>query len=103
MGVNLWAQAADVAAQATATAVSGAGPVRTVADAQSDWLVMAIFFQMVLGIAVTMMLIPLLLAPKAPNRIKSMPYESGMPPIGEAQQRYTVRYYLVAMLFVIFD
>jgi NADH-quinone oxidoreductase subunit A len=109
MGLGVWAQAADVAAQATATAVTttaagtAAGPVRTVAEAQSNWLVIFLFFQMVLGVAVSMMLIPLLFSPKAPNRIKSMPYESGMPPIGEAQQRYTVRYYLIAMLFVIFD
>jgi NADH-quinone oxidoreductase subunit A len=104
MGLGLWAQAADVAAQATATAIAtGAGPVRTVADVQSNWLVIFLFFQMVLGVAVSMMLIPLLFSPKAPNKIKAMPYESGMPPIGEAQQRYTVRYYLIAMLFVIFD
>jgi NADH-quinone oxidoreductase subunit A len=105
MGLGLWAQAADVAAQAMATAVTttAAGPVRTVAEVQSNWLVIFLFFQMVLGVAVSMMLIPMLFSPKAPNRIKAMPYESGMPPIGEAQQRYTVRYYLIAMLFVIFD
>jgi NADH-quinone oxidoreductase subunit A len=58
---------------------------------------------MVVGVAVGMLLIPFLLAPRNPNRIKGMPYESGMPPIGDAQQRFTVRYYLIAMLFVVFD
>ena len=100
MGVEVWAQAADmvdIVAQATAT------PVRTVAEAQSNWLVIAVFFQMVIGIGVSMLLIPFLFAPKKPNALKDMPYESGMPPIGEAQQRYTIRYYLIAMLFVVFD
>ena len=101
VSVDLWAQAADTVAQATATATATA--VRTVADVQSNWLVIFIFFQMIIGVAVSMLLIPFLLAPKNPNRIKDMPYESGMPPIGEAQQRYTIRYYLIAMLFVVFD
>ena len=81
----------------------GAQPVRTVVENQSNWLVIAIFFQMVLGIGITMLLAPALLAPKAPNKLKDLPYESGMPPIGEAHQRFTIRYYLIAMLFVIFD
>jgi NADH-quinone oxidoreductase subunit A len=100
MSVDL-AQAADVVAQATATPTATA--VRTVAEVQSNWLIVAIFFQMVIGVAVGMLLIPFLFAPKNPNRIKEMPYESGMPPIGEAQQRFSVRYYLIAMLFVVFD
>ncbi|HYP40254.1 MAG TPA: NADH-quinone oxidoreductase subunit A [Chloroflexia bacterium] len=90
-----------------ATPVAEGTPVSAAADAivrnQSNWLVVAVFFSMVLGIAVSMMLIPMLLAPKKPNPTKSMAYESGMPPIGQANQRYTVRYYVVAMLFVVFD
>jgi NADH-quinone oxidoreductase subunit A len=90
-----------------ATPVAEGTPVSTAADAivrnQSNWLVVAVFFSMVLGIGVSMMLIPMLLAPKKPNPTKSMAYESGMPPIGVANQRYTVRYYVVAMLFVVFD
>ena len=90
-----------------ATPVAQGTPVSTAADAivrnQSNWLVIAVFFSMVLGIAVSMMLIPMLLAPKKPNPTKAMAYESGMPPIGAANQRYTVRYYVVAMLFVVFD
>ena len=48
-------------------------------------------------------LVPLLLSPKNPNPVKLMPYESGMDPIGDARQRFDVRYYLVAILFIIFD
>ena len=70
---------------------------------QAYWLVIAAFFGMVVGVGVTMVLIPALFRPKNPNPVKLMPYESGMPPIGEAQARYTVRYYVIAMLFVVFD
>ncbi len=90
-----------------ATPVAQGTPVSSTAEAiaqnQANWLVMIIFFSMVLGIAVSMMIIPMLLAPKKPNPTKAMAYESGMPPIGEANQRYTVRYYVIAMLFVVFD
>ena len=41
--------------------------------------------------------------PKAPDPIKHSVYECGMVPVGPAQVRYNVRYYLFALLFVIFD
>jgi NADH-quinone oxidoreductase subunit A len=37
------------------------------------------------------------------GRVKQMPYESGMDPIGDARQRFDVRYYLVAIAFLLFD
>jgi len=44
-----------------------------------------------------------LLAPHKPSAIKDSPYESGMPPLGTARERFSVKFYLVAMLFIIFD
>ena len=44
-----------------------------------------------------------LLAPRKPSAIKDSPYESGMPPLGTARERFSVKFYLVAMLFIIFD
>jgi NADH-quinone oxidoreductase subunit A len=44
-----------------------------------------------------------LLAPRKPTLLKGMPYESGMPPLGSAHERFSVKFYLVAMLFIIFD
>ncbi len=44
-----------------------------------------------------------LLGPRRPNRVKNKPYESGMDPIGSARERYSVKFYLVAMIFIIFD
>ena len=43
------------------------------------------------------------LGPKSTNPAKSEPFESGNPPKGDARIRFSVRFYLVAMLFLIFD
>jgi NADH-quinone oxidoreductase subunit A len=42
-------------------------------------------------------------APRRPTPTKLAPYESGMPPLGDAHERFSVKYYLVAMLFIVFD
>src|SRR5213595_2794467 len=44
-----------------------------------------------------------LLAPRKPTVLKDSPYESGMPPLGNAHERFSVKFYLVAMLFILFD
>jgi NADH-quinone oxidoreductase subunit A len=44
-----------------------------------------------------------LLTPRRPTPLKDMPYESGMPPLGSARERFSVKFYLVAMLFIVFD
>jgi NADH-quinone oxidoreductase subunit A len=44
-----------------------------------------------------------LLAPHKPTPIKDSPYESGMPPLGNARERFSVKFYLVAVLFIMFD
>lgn len=44
-----------------------------------------------------------LLGKKVKNKVKDMPYESGMVPIGTASERFSVKFYLVAMLFILFD
>lgn len=41
--------------------------------------------------------------PKRPNKIKEMPYESGKDPVGSTHERISIKYYLVAMLFIVFD
>lgn len=40
---------------------------------------------------------------KRPYAEKLMPYESGNPPIGEPRQRFSIKFYIIAMLFVVFD
>ncbi|WP_235587119.1 NADH-quinone oxidoreductase subunit A [Ferroacidibacillus organovorans] len=44
-----------------------------------------------------------LLRPNKPSKAKNSTYESGLEPIGDARSRYNVRYYLFALMFVIFD
>jgi NADH:ubiquinone oxidoreductase subunit 3 (subunit A) len=43
------------------------------------------------------------LKPRKRTSVKLMPYESGMDPIGDARQRFDVKFYLVAILFLVFD
>ena len=43
------------------------------------------------------------LGPKKPSDPKLMPYESGMTPVGGTKQQFGIHFYLVAMLFIIFD
>lgn len=44
-----------------------------------------------------------ILGPLRPNKLKVSPYESGMTPVGSAHDRFSVKFYLVAMLFILFD
>ena len=62
-----------------------------------------LFVLVALMTAVGMLGASTLLGPKRPTRVKEMPYESGMDPIGDARQRFDVRYYLVAIVFLLFD
>src|SRR5678809_866912 len=38
-----------------------------------------------------------------PTPVKQTPYESGIPPLGDARERFSVKFYMVAVLFIIFD
>ena len=55
------------------------------------------------GIAMTLLKAAELVGPKRPNYIKQKAYESGMDPIGTARERYSVKFYLVATIFIVFD
>ena len=41
--------------------------------------------------------------PRKPTRVKQMPYESGMDPVGSARMQFDIRFYLIAILFLVFD
>ncbi len=43
------------------------------------------------------------LGPRKPTAEKLAPYECGMPPVGDARERFPVKFYLVAMIFLLFD
>ena len=44
-----------------------------------------------------------LMGPFRPNKVKESVYESGMDPVGTAHDRFSVKFYMVAMLFILFD
>lgn len=54
-------------------------------------------------LAILLMSLSRLLGPFRPNKNKLSPYESGMDPVGEADERYSISFYLVAMAFIVFD
>lgn len=62
-----------------------------------------ILFGIALVLAILLMSLSRLLGPFRPNTNKLNPYESGMDPIGQAKERYSIAFYLVAMEFIIFD
>ncbi|MCC6418881.1 MAG: NADH-quinone oxidoreductase subunit A [Gemmataceae bacterium] len=62
-----------------------------------------IYLIVVLGFAGVSLLAAHLIGPRKDTRVKLMPYESGMDPIGDARQRFDVKFYLVAIMFLVFD
>ena len=62
-----------------------------------------IYLLLILSFAVGSILASQLIGPKKRTPVKLMPYESGMDPIGDARQRFDVKFYLVAILFLVFD
>ncbi|MCU0246078.1 MAG: NADH-quinone oxidoreductase subunit A [Bryobacter sp.] len=61
--------------------------------------------QAVVAVAVAVALVGMayLFGQRVKNRVKDTPYECGMNPTGSARERYSVKFYLVAMLFILFD
>ena len=57
----------------------------------------------VIANAVMMLLLSHLTMRPRPTAVKQTPYESGMPPLGDARERFSVKFYMVAVLFIIFD
>ncbi len=57
----------------------------------------------VIANAIGMLLFSDILSPRRPTALKDSPYESGMPPLGGARERFSVKFYLIAMLFIVFD
>ena len=69
----------------------------------SDFTPIFLFILIAILVAVGMLTASALLGPRRANPVKLMPDESGMNPIGDARQRFDVRYYLVAIAFLLFD
>ena len=62
-----------------------------------------LFVVVLVGFVLTNLAIIHIVGPKNRTAVKQMPYESGMDPIGDARQPFDVKFYLVAILFLVFD
>jgi len=67
------------------------------------WLSILIMIALGAGFALISVLLSGVLGPKKPSPEKSAPYECGMPAVGDARERQSVKFYLVAMIFLLFD
>jgi NADH-quinone oxidoreductase subunit A len=55
------------------------------------------------GVSLLLLGVSAIIGPRRDTRVKQMPYESGMDPIHDARRRFDVRFYLVAIAFLVFD
>ncbi|WP_317890694.1 NADH-quinone oxidoreductase subunit A [Paenibacillus arenilitoris] len=69
----------------------------------SNYVVVAIFIALGILLPVAALTVGRLLRPSRPTEPKQTTYESGNEPVGEGQVRFNIRYYLFALMFVIFD
>ena len=67
------------------------------------WVPILIMIGLGAGFGIVNVMVPRLLGPKKPTPEKLAPYECGMPPVGDARDRHPVKFYLVAMIFLLFD
>lgn len=69
----------------------------------STYLPILIFLMIATAFALGALLVGSIFRLKRPYAEKLMPYESGNLPVGEPRQRFSVKFYIIAMLFVVFD
>ena len=69
----------------------------------SDYLPILLMFVVAAGFAVTNVLISRVIGQRKSTRTKLMPYECGKDPVGTARERFSVKFYLIAMIFILFD
>ena len=68
-----------------------------------NYVPLFIFLLVAFLIAAGTIVVASIIRPSNPNKIKNMPYECGIDPVDNARKRYTIRFYIVAILFVVFD
>ena len=69
----------------------------------ADYLPILLMFVVAAGFAVTMVGLSQLVGQRKRTRTKLMPYECGKDPVGSARERFSVKFYLIAMIFILFD
>jgi len=68
-----------------------------------DFHPLFIYSLVLLGFVATNLVLASVAGPKKKTAVKEMPYESGMDPVGDARRPFDVKFYLVAILFLVFD
>ena len=62
-----------------------------------------VYIVILVGFVISQLLLAQFVAPRKKSVVKEMPYESGMDPVGDARQPFDVKFYVVAILFLVFD
>ena len=62
-----------------------------------------LFVVIAAAVSASLLILPLIVAPRRKSAVKEMPYESGMDPIHDTRRRFDVRFHLVAVTFLVFD
>ena len=68
-----------------------------------NYVPILIFIGIAVGLGAVILFLGRVLAPHRPDREKNSPYECGFEPFEDARMKFDVRYYLIAILFIIFD
>ncbi len=68
-----------------------------------DYAPIAIMFLVAMGFAVSQLLVTQLIGPRKRTATKLMPYECGKDPVGGARDRFSIKFYTVAVIFLLFD
>lgn len=68
-----------------------------------DYAPIAIMFLVAIGFAASQLLVTQLIGPRKRTATKLMPYECGKDPVGGARDRYSIKFYTVAVIFLLFD
>ena len=69
----------------------------------SDYLPIVLMFLVAAGFAVGNIILSQFVGQRKATRTKTMPYECGKDPVGSARERFSVKFYLIAMIFILFD
>jgi NADH-quinone oxidoreductase subunit A len=69
----------------------------------ADYLPILLMFVIATGFAVTFIGLSQFVGQRKRTRTKLMPYECGKDPVGSARERFSVKFYLIAMIFILFD
>jgi NADH-quinone oxidoreductase subunit A len=78
-------------------------PMTSGSDVLVSYLPILIMFVMACGLGAVLLTMSRLVGQRKPTKEKLMPYECGKDPVGSARERHSVRFYMVAMIFLLFD